>query len=43
MQLEPIRFDLAWMLLLTRMFGNPEVYGIVLGEYERSAGHRTEQ
>jgi hypothetical protein len=43
MQLERIRFDLAWMLLLAKMFCNPEVREIFLGGYEQSAGHRTGQ
>lgn len=43
MQVADFRIDLAWTLLLTSAYGNPEAREIVLGEYERIAGHRIEQ
>jgi aminoglycoside phosphotransferase (APT) family kinase protein len=37
------RMDLAWTLLLTSTYGNPEAREIVLNEYERVAEHSVEQ
>jgi aminoglycoside phosphotransferase (APT) family kinase protein len=37
------RSDLAWTLLLTSTYGNPEARGIILGEYERIAGYKIER
>jgi len=37
------RLDLAWTILLTSTYGNPEAREIILREYERIAGHRIEQ
>lgn len=37
------RLDLAWTLLLMSTYGNPESRALVLGEYERIAGHRVER
>ena len=36
------RFDLAWTLLLSSGYGNPQAYGLILGEYERMAGRKVE-
>jgi hypothetical protein len=35
--------DLAWTLLLMSTYGSPESRLLVLGEYERIAGHKVEQ
>ncbi len=37
------RFDLAWTILLTSTYGNPEAREIILDEYERIAGRKIEQ
>jgi len=37
------RFDLSWTLLLMSTYGSPESRDLVLGEYERAAGHTVEQ
>ena len=37
------RIDLAWTILLTSTYGNPEAREIILGEYERIAGRKIEQ
>lgn len=37
------RSDLAWTILLTSTYGNPEARDIILGEYERIAGCKIEQ
>jgi aminoglycoside phosphotransferase (APT) family kinase protein len=37
------RLDLAWTLLLTSTYRNPEARKIILGEYERIAGYKIEQ
>jgi len=37
------RSDLAWTLLLTSTYGNPEAREIILGEYERIAGYKIKQ
>jgi aminoglycoside phosphotransferase (APT) family kinase protein len=42
-QVSDYRLDLAWTLLLMSTYGHPESREIVLGEYERLAGHRVEQ
>lgn len=36
------RTDLAWTLLLSSTYGRPEMRELILGEYERIAGHRAE-
>ena len=37
------RSDLAWTLLLTSTYGNPEAREIILSEYERMAGYKINQ
>jgi aminoglycoside phosphotransferase (APT) family kinase protein len=37
------RFDLAWTLLLSSTYGQPEVRELILAEYERLAGRPVEQ
>ncbi|MFC1717507.1 phosphotransferase family protein [Candidatus Poribacteria bacterium] len=37
------RMDIAWTIVLTSNYGDPEVRQIILDEYERLAGHRVEQ
>jgi len=37
------RFDLAWTVLLTSGYGNPDARDIVLNEYQRIAGRRIQQ
>jgi aminoglycoside phosphotransferase (APT) family kinase protein len=37
------RSDLAWTMLLTSSYGNPEARDIVLNEYEKIAGFKIEQ
>jgi len=37
------RSDLAWTILLTSTYGNPQAREIILGEYERIAGDKIEQ
>jgi len=37
------RMDLAWTVLLTSTYGNPEAREIILSEYERIVGHKIEQ
>ncbi len=37
------RTDLAWTLLLTSTYGNPEAYTIILNEYEKISGKKVEQ
>ena len=37
------RSDLAWTLLLTSTYGNPEARDIILSEYERIAGYQIER
>jgi len=37
------RFDLAWTLLLSSTYGQPEARELMLAEYERLAGRRVEQ
>jgi aminoglycoside phosphotransferase (APT) family kinase protein len=37
------RLDLAWTILLTSTYGHPEAREIILGEYQRIAGHRIKQ
>jgi aminoglycoside phosphotransferase (APT) family kinase protein len=37
------RLDLSWTLLLMSTYGSPESRELVLGEYERAAGHSVEQ
>jgi len=37
------RMDLAWTILLTSTYRNPEAREIILGEYERIAGYRIQQ
>jgi aminoglycoside phosphotransferase (APT) family kinase protein len=37
------RLDLSWTLLLMSTYGSPESRELVLGEYERAAGHTVEQ
>lgn len=36
------RFDLAWTLLLSSGYGNPQAREAILGEYERVAGRKVE-
>jgi aminoglycoside phosphotransferase (APT) family kinase protein len=43
MMVADYRLDLAWTLLLMSAYGNPEARQIVLGEYERAAGHSVKQ
>ena len=42
-QVGDFRIDLAWTILLTSTYGNPEAREIGLSEYERIAGRRIEQ
>lgn len=42
-QVSDFRIDLAWTLLLTSSYGDPQVREIVLREYERIAGQRVGQ
>jgi aminoglycoside phosphotransferase (APT) family kinase protein len=37
------RLDLAWTILLTSTYGNPEARGIILDEYEQIVGYKIQQ
>jgi aminoglycoside phosphotransferase (APT) family kinase protein len=37
------RIDIAWTIVLMSTYGSPEAREIILGEYERIAGHRVKQ